>query len=391
MGNKCLFKLIYSMVIVICLFTMRLYSQPEDFEGTTAGGVTICAAAPAYDEKGGFLLAGYTTGDEKGGPIYWVRITRYGNVLWQGGNESHPDLENLNTIRGVCGTSDGGFVMVGHDFNHLKIDKNGNYTAEKSDVGENPFGSSWYINKCRSSGDCPSGYVVIGDYSGPDNTSASTIYRTDKNFNIVKTFYIDNHPTSDDAHIYYSIKQTEDGGFILTGTGARRLDNYRCWNEIGNYLIVTKLDGNLERDSDFGTNGSVVYDNYIEGSGVEEEVNDYNNPDDNNYMVVGIDNSSQIKVIKLDINGNEVFNEFLQNSSGSSIKCSWVRRLMGRITFGIKQMHEHGDEGNFLIAGHEDTEVPTEHDLIIMKVNANGVAYDWKKWETPPMGCDGYD
>ena len=95
MGNKCLFKLIYSMVIVICLFTMRLYSQPEDFEGTTAGGVTICAAAPAYDEKGGFLLAGYTTGDEKGGPIYWVRITRYGNVLWQGGNESHPDLENL--------------------------------------------------------------------------------------------------------------------------------------------------------------------------------------------------------------------------------------------------------------------------------------------------------
>ena len=394
MSNNYSFKLVYSMVILVCLFTMNLYSQPIDYEGSTAGGITICAAAPAYDEKGGFLLAGYTTGDEKGGPIYWIRITRYGNVLWQGGNESHPDLENLFTIRGICGTSDGGFVMVGHDFNHIKIDKNGTYIAGKSDVGDNPFGSCWYINKCRASGNCPSGYIIIGDYTGPASTNASTIYRTDKNFNIVKAFYYDNDPPNY-AHVYSSVKQTEDGGFLLTGTLAWRENNYRCNRLMGEELIVTKLDGNLELEPGFNNgDGFIRFDGFIIGSGVEEEINDYNNPDDNNYMIVGIDDLFQVIVIKVDLNGNKVWNDWskiLKNNDNNPIISTWISRLYGRVTFGIKQMHEDTDKGNFLIAGHEDTDIQDEHDLIVMKVYANGEAYYWKKWATPPTGCDGYD
>ena len=98
MSNNYSFKLIYSMVILICFCTVRLYSQPIDHEGSTEAGIITCAAAPAYDEKGGFLLAGYKRGDCKGGPMYWIRILRDGKQLWTGGSESHPDLENLNTI-----------------------------------------------------------------------------------------------------------------------------------------------------------------------------------------------------------------------------------------------------------------------------------------------------
>jgi len=249
-----------------------------------------------YDIKitsnGGYIITGstvsYGTGNNKKPDLWLLRTDANGNELW------NKTFGNEYTDEGYCcqETSDGGFIIVGKTWSNeknsdlwlIKTNENGelqwkkSYGYEYDDIG--------YSVEQTNDG----GYIISGStgYSyHEENDFDIWILKIDHNGELEwdKTIYGDGQ---DDA---MCIIQTNDNGYILTGTYA---DEYRNYN-----IILIKMD----------ENGNEEWTEMIGGYDFDYGYNVIQTSD-GGYTVVGGSYSFDIFpgiLIKVDENGSIIF------------------------------------------------------------------------------------
>ncbi|HYV91065.1 MAG TPA: T9SS type A sorting domain-containing protein [Chitinophagales bacterium] len=344
------------------------------------GGSDIDVATsiqPTMD--GGFIVAGYSESNDgdvsgnHGGNYgatydYWiVKLDTDVNVAWQkslGG--SYNDVAT-SIQQGI----DGGYIVAGYvrsndgdvsgnhgDFDYwiVKLDPVGNLAWQKC-LGGGNYEEAYSIQQTSDSG-----FIVVGTSrsNGGDVSGNNGVY----DYWIVKLNFVGNliwqkslgGSTGEKA---YSVQQTIDNGFIVAGYSAST-DSDVSGNHGFHDEWIVKLDsgGNLEWQKSLG--GS----NYEEAYSIQQTSDDgflvagWSESDDGD--VSGNHGNGDIWVIKLDTNGNLVWQKCLGGTNGDG--ASSIRQTI---------------DGGFIVAGYslsDDVDVSGNHggsDFWLVKLSSD--------------------
>ena len=205
----------------------------KQWEKTFGGNYTNIGNSIQQTSDGGYIIAGYTNffkEDESDYDVYMIKTDSDGNMLWEktfGGS-------NYDEGNSIQQSSDGGYIIAGttesfgaggRDAYLIKTDPNGNTLWEKTFGGSNGDGA--YSVQQTSDG----GYIISGwTYSHEAGSRDTYLIKTDSYGNMLweKTFgFIGNY-----IDISYSVQQTFDDGYIITG-----------YSGYGVYLIRTNSEG----------------------------------------------------------------------------------------------------------------------------------------------------
>lgn len=278
---------------------------------------SICVAS-----DGGYVIAGSTTstnGDitlNKGYADYWiVKLNAQGNIVWQKtyGGTSH------DIATSVKQTTDGGFVVAGYsssnngditgnhgsatDYWILKLDSSGNLQWQKA-LGGSSNERAFEIQQTSDGG-----YVIAGDTNSSNSGDVSSVGLGARDLWIIKlgdtgNIIWDKRFGGSAEDYAYSVAQTSEGGYIVSGTTTSNNGNIIFNNGQGDFWIL-KLDssGNLQWQKALG---SVTYDQSYSVRQTQ----------DGNYVATGYLSSNtgtaegeplastQFWVVKLDTSGN---------------------------------------------------------------------------------------
>ncbi|MBI4691570.1 MAG: carboxypeptidase regulatory-like domain-containing protein [Nitrospirae bacterium] len=270
-----------------------VYLIKTDSRGNTIWTKTIGGSDGDYGwsvqqtSDGGYIITGQTYSYDVGrSDVYLIKTDSSGNTQWTktfGG-------EDYDLGYSVQQTSDGGYIIAGsysygglnEDIYLIKTDSNGNAVWTKT------FGESDDEWGCSVQQTSDGGYIIVG-YANTDGIGNYDVYliKTDSDGNTIwtKTF------GGDDSDGGYSVQQTSDEGYIITGGtysyGAGNLDIY---------LIKTDSDGNVLWTKTFGGEDD-------EGSSSVQQTSD------GGYIIAGSTDSygngnSDVYLIKTDSSGN---------------------------------------------------------------------------------------
>ena len=310
-------------------------SGNEIWEKTFGGSEHDGGSSVQQISDGGFIIAGYTWSFGAGNEdVYLIKTDASGNKIWDktfGGSSDDCGFS-------VQQISDGGFIIAGctksfgagqGDVYLIKTDASGNEIWEKTFGGSNvEYG---YSVQQTSDG----GFIIVGfTWSfGAGNTDIYLI-KTDVKGNKIwdKTF------GGSGYEFGYSVQQTLDDGFIISGSS----DSFGVGSS-DVYLIKTDATGNKIWDKTFGRSG---YDN---GVSIRETSG-------NGFIVVGntysLDSGvTDIYLIKTDANGNKTWEKTFgagDNNSASG--------------YSVEQTFD----GGFAITGHLSA------DICLIKTDSEG-------------------
>jgi hypothetical protein len=306
------------------------------FGGAGWGGAT----SVRQTTDGGYILVGYT-GDTgaAAGDVLLVRTDASGSTVWSkvlGGADGDGGSE-------VQPTSDGGYIITGYtgargegpacDAWLVKTDGAGNEVWSKVFGGTGLEGG----NSVQQTTD--GGYIVVG-YTCTSASDAADVWliKTDSSGEKVwdRTF----GGTAEDHGS--SVRQTTDGGYVVTGfTVSRGAGDKDVW------LIKTDASGNEVWDKTFG--GA----DWDEGNAVQQT-------SDGGYIITGFTRSfgageEDVWLIKADASGNKV----------------WDRTFGGSSTDEGNSLQQTSD-GGYIVAGNTYSYGRVESDVWLIKTDANG-------------------
>jgi len=188
----------------------------------------IFSIEPTSD--GGYILVGYTSGGYLDGKVWLIKTDSQGNEQWI----KKYDRNMYDVGHSVKQTSDGGYIITGltgtfsgstHDLWLIKTDSNGNKqwdkVFDKDGIGDNG-------NSILQTSD--GGYIICGRANGGDGKRDGDIWviKTDSSGDIQwdKVFGKGGY-YEDEGH---SIQQTYDGGYIIIGlTESYGPRGYNIW------------------------------------------------------------------------------------------------------------------------------------------------------------------
>jgi Secretion system C-terminal sorting domain len=162
---------------------------------------------------GGFIIVGYVSQGDLGTSAWLIKVDSEGNEVWS--QQKH----GIESARGYCVTAtvDGGFTLSGYTYADLegsfgwlhKTDANGNEIWERT-YGEWSMIESGMSIRQTDDG----GYIVVGQtgYGGDTNRDVR-VTKTDSVGNIL--WYQTYAGAEDDFGM--SIQQTSDGGYVVAG------------------------------------------------------------------------------------------------------------------------------------------------------------------------------
>jgi parallel beta-helix repeat protein len=251
---------------------------------TFGGFVSDVAYCVQQTQDGGYIIAGYTASFGAGGSDFWlIKTDSLGDTSWTRTFGS----EDCDEARSVQQTQDGGYIIAGYtndsmglffDILLIKTDPSGNQLWSQTYGGED-YEKGYSVKQTMDGG-----YIVTG-YTESFDIDSADVYLIKTN-STGDTLWTRTYGGScDDGG--YDVQQTTDGGYIVTGHtksyGAGGLDVY---------LIKTDQSGNELWSQTFGAS------NIEQSYSVQQTA-------DAGYIVAGCTNSygaggNDIYLIRLD-------------------------------------------------------------------------------------------
>ncbi len=311
----------------------------------TYGGADAERAYDIKETSGGYIMVAGTysyTQDNTYG-LWILKLDPYGDIDWQReyGGRIDDNSGNWGMEFSIQQTSEGGYILAGNTWNTpsgqrqdvwvLKLDASGGIQWQKTYGGSHDD----YANSIQLTSD--GGYVVAGVTRSftSDNNRDMWVLKLDSNGSIrwQKSYGGTNWDLG------YSIRQTIDGGYIMTG-----------YSSFGSaWVLKLDLSGNIEWQKTYGG-----WDGY--GHSITQTA-------DGGYILAGSfyrsGRGDDIWVVKLDSIGNI---EWQKTYGGSRID----------VAYSIEQT----TEGDYAIAGwtnsFRSTEYGPNYDAFVMKIDSIG-------------------
>ncbi len=298
----------------------------EEWNSTFGGTSYDRGSSVQQTNEGGYIIAGCTASFGAGEWDVWlIKTDSSGNEEWNytfGGS-------SVDWGYSVQQTNEGGYIVTGYtdsygaggsDFWLIKTDSNGNEEWNYT-FGGSSHDRGFSVQQTNEGGYIITGYTVSYD---SDNTGCDVwLIKTDSNGikEWHQTFGGTGVPNKVDMG--YSVQQTNDGGYIITGdTEIYFVAKSDVW------LIKTDSDGNEEWNQAFGGPAS------DRGRSVQQT-------NDGGYIITGWASSygigdPDVWLIKTDYNGNEEWNYIYRFEEES---CDWG--------YSVQQTND----GGYIIAG----------------------------------------
>jgi hypothetical protein len=292
---------------------------------------------------GGYIITGYTYSYGAGeGDVWLIKTDENGDTLW------------TKTIGGIYNdkghsiqqTLEGGYIITGFTYSYgaggsdvwlIKTDEYGNLMWDKT-FGLSSLDRGHSVQQTQEGG-----YIITGyTYLYGAGSQEYWLIKTDENGDSLwsKTF------GGNTVDISYSVKQTFDGGYIITGYtysyGAGRTD---VW------LIKTDEDGNLMWDKTFGGI------NFDRGHSVQQTL-------DGGYIITGTTASFgsggyDVWVIRTDENGTETWNKTIGGNNDE-----WGNSIQQTL------------DGGYIIVGWTGFYTLGPYDIYLIKLESDVVEVD---------------
>ena len=234
-----------AVILVFAFSCMAVNAQPPDTLWTRTFGGYFYDVGYSVEQSidGGYVVAGFT--GSYGGyssDVWLIKTDAAGNQQWEQTYSADED----DVGNSVKQTSDGGYIMTGltgfdgyYDVWLIKTDAAGNQQWEQT------FGGTYYeVGKCVQQ-TADGGYIIVGNIDSHDSASQDIwLIKTDSTGNQQweQTFGGSDWDSGSD------VKQTTDGGYIITGTMGQSYgtDNGELW------LIKTDSAGNQQWEQTYG-------------------------------------------------------------------------------------------------------------------------------------------
>ncbi len=310
----------------------------------------------AQTNDGGYIVAGNS--QSYGGldsDVLIVKFDSNGGEQWTktvGGDSS-------DAAKSVVQTSDGGYIITGQSSSYggsdadvliVKFDSNGVEQWTKTVGGD----SGDYGNSVAQTSD--GGYIVAGSsYSYGSDNQDLLIVKFDSDgveqwLKVVAGPYV-NYP-----ELGYSVAQTNDGGYIVTGSSAKYSGGYAD-------LLLVKVDS--EGIEQWTT--TVGGDNTDRGYSIAQT-------SDGGYIVTGTSQSyggpdTDLLLVKFYSNGAE----------------QWTKTIGGDSSDYGKSVAQTSD-GGYVVIGYSQSYGGSDADVLIVKFDSNGI----EQW-TKTVGEDSSD
>lgn len=277
------------LLLTYLLISIGVYSQ-NIFEKIYGGSGEDEGNSVLQTFDGGFIITGSTNSFGAGGlDVYVIRTNEFGDTLWTktfGGT-------NDDVGYSIAQTSDSGFVITGYTNGLgpgtgiclIRIDSNGDSIWTRNYYGI--YKEIGYSVAQTTDG----GFIITGSYWPNGFESKVYLMRTNSTGDTLWTKKI--------TEIYWdygkSVIQASDGGFIITGTAGDFGWGYYCA-----FLIKTDQYGNIIWTKIYGD----VY--------THDAVNSFSQTNDSGYIIIACDNtydgmSMDIKLIKTNANGDSLW------------------------------------------------------------------------------------
>jgi hypothetical protein len=323
------FITIFLALILLNGVNNKSYAQAPTIQWQKCLGGTVTDEANSIQQTsdGRFIVAGYTFSNDgdvsgnHGNSDYWVvKLNSSGDILWQrclGGTDD-------DYAYSIQQTSDGGFIVAGQT-----------YSNDGDVSGNHGYDDAWVV-KLNSSGDIEWQKCLGG--------------------------------TDDDYA--YSIQQTSDGGFIVTGyTESNDGDvsgNHSNWGWDDAWVVKLNSSGDIEWQKCLGgTNDDRAYSIQQTSNG--------------GFIVAGYTYSNDG-----DVSGNHGYWDTWVVKLNSSGDIEWQKCLGGTSDDYANSIQQTSD-GGFIVAGRtnsNDGDVSANHggysDAWIVKLNSSG-DIEWQK------------
>ena len=330
-------------IIVTCFLILpfTLFSQVvEDWSQTFGGNGNDYGYSVQQTNDGGYIIIGsiYSFGDSTR-DIYLIKTNEFGEELWSqtfGGEYS-------DVGRSVIQTSDNGYILTGRSStgqqNHTKI-----LVIKTDELGEEQWSRSIGND---SIGGLQSGDDIIQINDG-GYVFTGTIRQDGSKMFLMK---INENGLDEWIHTYNdlnggwgtSLKQTNDGGFIVSGWGVSETTPEILYD---GYLVKTNENGEEQWGNTYN------YD-------VWDRIYSVQKTSDGGYVLVGMTKSSQqdqskIYLLKTNENGVEEWNQIIEGEQGVRGRC----------------VLETGD-GEYLILGTINID-SLDTDIYLIKMDESG-------------------
>ena len=331
-------KFIMKNLILTLIITLPLTLFGQGWEQTLGSELNDGGNSVQQTTDGGYIITGHTQsfvdGDED---VYLIKTDENGEELW---SQTFGEGGLFIDDRGISiqQTTDGGYIIVGstdsfgeNNIYLIKTDENGN------ELWFQTFGGDVYDYGRSVQQTTDGGYIITGSTNGNGQGDDAYLIKTDENGNEQwsQTFGGSN------TDLGYSVQQTTDGGFIITGSTISSVNVVRDV-----YLIKTDENGNEQWSQTFGG------DLYDYGRSVQQTT-------DGGYIITGETESfgngyHDVYLIKTDENGIELWSQTFGGSSSDKGNSVQQTTDGGYIITGITLSFGNGGIDVYLIKTDEN-------------------------------------